>query len=238
MAEPATESHRRQTTDLDPAALIEELRRLRPLAELGRMAATVAHEVRNPLAGISANAELVREALSDPADVECVDIILGEVDRLGRLVTDLLYYSRERDADRRLFDLAVLARTTCDLSSTAAAKAGVVLSHQGSGMGVGDVELSRQALLNVVRNAIEACRPGGSVVVDVSAGSISVRDEGKGVPEPLRSKIFEPFITGRTRGLGLGATVAKRCQQRQDGDIVLQTTGPEGSVFVLSWPRA
>ena len=76
------------------------------------------------------------------------------------------------------------------------------------------------------------------MIVDVSAGSISVRDEGKGVPEPLRSKIFEPFITGRTRGLGLGATVAKRCQQRQDGDIVLQTTGPEGSVFVLTWPRA
>lgn len=238
MADHATESHRRQTTDLDPAALIEELRRLRPLAELGRMAATVAHEVRNPLAGISANAELVREALSDPADVECVDIILGEVDRLGRLVTDLLYYSRERDADRRLFDLTVLARTTCDLSSTAAAKAGVLLSHCGSGMGVGDVELSRQALLNVVRNAIEACRPGGTVVVEVAAGTIRVRDQGKGVPEALRSKIFEPFITGRTRGLGLGATVAKRCQQRQDGDIVLHSTGDQGSVFVLSWPVA
>ena len=238
MADHATESHRRQTTDLDPAALIEELRRLRPLAELGRMAATVAHEVRNPLAGISANAELVREALSDPADVECVDIILGEVDRLGRLVTDLLYYSRERDADRRLFDLTVLARTTCDLSSTVAAKAGVLLSHCGSGMGVGDVELSRQALLNVVRNAIEACRPGGTVVVEVAAGIIRVRDQGKGVPEALRSKIFEPFITGRTRGLGLGATVAKRCQQRQDGDIVLHSTGDQGSVFVLSWPVA
>lgn len=238
MADHASDSHRRQTTDLDPSALIEELRRLRPLAELGRMAATVAHEVRNPLAGISANAELVREALSDPADVECVDIILGEVDRLGRLVTDLLYYSRERDADRRLFDLAVLARTTCDLSSTAAAKAGVQLTHRGSGMGVGDVELSRQALLNVVRNAIEACRAGGSVVVDVAAGSVSVRDQGRGVPEPLRAKIFEPFITGRTRGLGLGATVAKRCQQRQGGDIVLQATGEEGSVFMLTWPVA
>lgn len=238
MADHATESHRRQTTDLDPSALIEELRRLRPLAELGRMAATVAHEVRNPLAGISANAELVREALSDPADVECVDIILGEVDRLGRLVTDLLYYSRERDADHRLFDLAVLARTTCDLSSTAAAKAGVTLRHQGSGMGVGDVELSRQALLNVVRNAIEACRTGGAVEVVVGAGSIAVRDQGRGVPEPLRAKIFEPFVTGRTRGLGLGATVAKRCQQRQDGDIVLASTGEQGSVFLLSWPVA
>jgi len=238
MPDHATESHRRHTTDLDPAALIEELRRLRPLAELGRMAATVAHEVRNPLAGISANAELVREALSDPADVECVDIILGEVDRLGRLVTDLLYYSRERDADRRLFDLAVLARTTCDLSSTAAAKAGVTLCHCGSGMGVGDVELSRQAMLNVVRNAIEACRPGAAVVVEVAPGTISVRDQGRGVPEALRAKIFEPFITGRTRGLGLGATVAKRCQQRQDGDIVLQATGDDGSVFMLSWPTA
>lgn len=227
---------RRQTTDLDPAALADELRRLRPLAELGRMAATVAHEVRNPLAGISANAELVRESLADPADVECVDIILGEVDRLGRLVTDLLYYSRERQADRRLFDLAALARTTCDLSSTAAEKAGVVLTHGGAGMGVGDVELSRQALLNVVRNAIEACRPGGTVAVDASAGRIIVRDQGHGVPEALRARLFEPFVTGRTRGLGLGATVAKRCQERQGGDLALTRTGDEGSEFVLSWP--
>jgi len=73
---------------MDPHALEAELKRLRPLAEMGRMAATVAHEIRNPLTGISANAELLRESVGDPADIESVDIILAECERLGRLVTD------------------------------------------------------------------------------------------------------------------------------------------------------
>ena len=86
-------------TTLDAATLSAELERLKPLAEMGRMAATVAHEIRNPLTGISANAELLRENLDRPDDLESVDIILGEVERLSRLVTDLLYYSRERVAE-------------------------------------------------------------------------------------------------------------------------------------------
>ncbi len=224
-------------TALDPAALAAELKRLQPLAEMGRMAATVAHEIRNPLTGISANAELLRESVHDPGDVESVEIILAEVERLGHLVTDLLYYSRERAADCKPVDLAWLARTTVDLSNADAERAGVMLSWSGSGRATGDADLARQALLNVVRNAIQATPRGGQVGVLVADLSIAVRDTGAGVPIALRESLFEPFITGRTRGLGLGATVARRCQQRQDGDLQLRTTGADGSEFVLSWPR-
>jgi len=224
-------------TPSDPtAALHDEIRRLRPLADLGRMAATVAHEVRNPLAGISANAEVIRESLSNPADVECVDIILNEVDRLGRLVTDLLYYSREREPVIQPLDLYLLASTSCDLSADTAERQGVRLTRSGSGFALGDIELSRQALLNIIRNGIEACRPGGQLTVTVDAGGITVRDQGGGVPEKLRATIFEPFVTGRTRGLGLGATVAKRCMQRQGGDVLLAETGEQGSAFRFTWP--
>jgi len=216
--------------------LRNEVARLKPMAELGRLAATVTHEIRNPLAGISANAELLRESLSDPADVQLVDTILGEVNRLGNLVTDLLYYCRERPADVRPIDLAGVARTTSDLSRPDAEKAGVSLSCAGSGTARGDSDLSRQALLNVVRNAIQACGRGGAVRLEVADGSIVVRDTGRGVPVELRNSLFDPFVTGRTRGLGLGATVAKRCQVRQGGDLILQETSAAGSVFVLSWP--
>ncbi len=221
---------------LDVASLSAELARLRPLAEMGRMAATVAHEIRNPLAGISANAELLREGLADPHDVESVDIILAEVDRLGHLVTDLLYYSRERAAERKAIDLAWLVRTTCDLSQALAQKLSVELTWEGGGRAFGDQDLARQALLNVVRNAIQACDPGGRVRLVASAALIEVHDTGHGVPEALRERLFEPFVTGRTRGLGLGATVARRCQQRQSGDLRLTTTGPTGSIFALTWP--
>lgn len=223
------------TTEMSTEALRDELERLRPLAELGRMAATVAHEVRNPLAGISANAELVREALSDPADQQCVDVILGEVERLGRLVTDLLFYSRERIATMQPLDLLQVARSADSFTRSQAGAAGVRIVVVGAGSGKGDGELSRQALLNVVRNAVEACREGGVVTLTVSDNAIAVADEGHGVPEALRGRMFEPFVTGRTRGLGLGAAVAHRCMQRQDGDLVLERTDAAGSVFALRW---
>jgi signal transduction histidine kinase len=218
--------------------LTAELERLRPLAEMGRMAATVAHEIRNPLAGISANAELLREVVTSGPDCESVDIILAEVERLGHLVNDLLYYSREREPLRQPLDLAWLARTTCELSSTDAERAGVELTWSGAGRAVGDADLSRQSLLNVVRNAIQACREGGRVTMEVEDGIIAVSDTGNGVPESLRERLFDPFVTGRTRGLGLGSTVARRCQRRQLGELRLAATDHTGSCFEMSWPLA
>lgn len=224
------------STEIDQ--LTAEVERLRPLAEMGRMAATVAHEIRNPLAGISANAELLREVVTSGPDCESVDIILAEVERLGHLVTDLLYYSRERDPQRQSLDLAWLARTTYELSSSDAERAGVELSWSGTGRALGDADLSRQSLLNVVRNAIQACREGGRVTIEVTDGNIAVSDTGVGVPEVLRERLFEPFVTGRTRGLGLGSTVARRCQRRQQGELRLASTDHTGSCFELSWPVA
>ena len=225
-----------EADSMNAEQLLAEIERLRPLAEMGRMAATVAHEIRNPLAGISANAELLREAVPSGPDSESVDIILAEVDRLGHLVTDLLYYSREREADLRPIDLPWLARTTCELSQVEAERAGVELVWSGRGRAIGDTDLSRQALLNVIRNAVQACREGGRVALIIVDGCITVQDTGCGVPEILRERLFEPFITGRTRGLGLGATVARRCQRRQRGELALIHTGPSGSSFALNWP--
>jgi signal transduction histidine kinase len=218
--------------------LLAEIERLRPLAEMGRMSATVAHEIRNPLAGISANAELLREVVSSGPDCESVDIILSEVERLGHLVSDLLYYSREREPELGPIELPWLARSTIDLSMSEAERAGVEIRVSGRGRAVGDADLSRQALLNVIRNAVQACRVGGCVTVTVSEGQIAVSDTGSGVPEILKERLFEPFITGRTRGLGLGATVARRCLRRQNGDLRLVESSPGGSRFALIWPKS
>jgi signal transduction histidine kinase len=220
---------------LDHQALLAEIERLRPMAELGRLAATVAHEIRNPLAGISANAELLRDVLADPADVESVDIILGEVARLSGLVEDLLHYSRERQARSEPLDLVQVARGVVELLRQQAEQEDVHLFWSGGGLARGDAELARQCLLNIVRNALQACRTGGSVHLLVKPAAIEVCDEGNGVPEALRDSLFEPFVTGRTRGLGLGAAVARRCMQRQGGEVTLLRTGASGSVFLLRW---
>lgn len=234
-----TDFYRKRDAEPLPEAAAElraEIERLRPLAELGRMSATVAHEVRNPLAGISANAELLRESLTRPDDLEAVDIILGEVERLSRLVTDLLHYTRERAPAKRPLDLARLVRQVADLASAEAGKAGVEVVAEGRGLAVGDEELSRQALLNLVRNAVQASPAGGRVDLRADGASVSVADRGHGVPETIRPRLFEPFVTGRTRGLGLGMAVARRCLRRQGGEVVLADTGPTGTCFVLTWP--
>lgn len=223
---------------LDQQGLRSMVEQLMPLAELGRMAATVAHEVRNPLAGISANAELLREALADPEDVESVDIILGEVDRLGRLVTDLLLYSREREPNCGPLDLGRLARRVVELSRRDADHAGVELDCSGEGRAWGDPSLARQAMLNIVRNAIQACCQGGRVQISVDGVEVLIRDQGNGIPRSIRESLFQPFVSGRTRGLGLGLAVARRCLRRQDGEALLERTGPDGTTFSLVWREA
>lgn len=222
---------------LSPDQLHEELERLRPLAELGRLAATVAHEVRNPLAGISANAELLRESLHDPDDIESLDIILGEVERLGGLVSDLLHYTRERRAESAPMDLIPLAKRCVELLRSDAEQRSVQLVVDGHGLAWGDSELSQQALLNVVKNAVQACRSEGQVCLRCDGGCIDVCDQGAGVPEALQASVFDPFVTGRTRGLGLGAAVARRCMQRQGGDVCLLSNSSQGAVFRITWPQ-
>jgi two-component system sensor histidine kinase HydH len=199
------------------------------------MAATVAHEVRNPLAGISANAELLAEAPLDPEDKETIDIILGEVHRLSQLVTDLLTYAREREPRFEVVDLGALAKHACELSLPEAEKFGIVLRVKGHGRAFADNDLSRQALLNVLRNAIQASPEAGTVHILVEDARLVVMDQGTGVPTQLRANLFEPFVTGRTRGMGLGAAVALRCQQRQGGYLALTATGPSGSSFEFGW---
>ena len=218
------------------ADLREEVQHLRPLAQLGQMAATVAHEVRNPLAGISANAELLAEAPSlDPEDHETIDIILGEVQRLSQLVTDLLTYAREREPRCEVVDLAGVAKQICELSQPEADVFGIQLRLSGQGRAFADADLSRQALLNVVRNAIQASPEGSVVNLVVDDARLTVMDQGGGVPQQLRANLFEPFVSGRTRGMGLGAAVALRCQQRQGGYLALIATGPSGSTFEFGW---
>ena len=156
---PRTDFYRGRGNALEGESLRDEVERLRPLAELGRMTTTVAHEVRNPLAGISANAELLREVLADPADQNCVDVILSEVDRLSNLVTDLMLYTRERTPTLALMDLHGLADQTVELSRAEADAAQVTLAIEGQGCVQGDHDLSRQALLNIIRNALQASDP-------------------------------------------------------------------------------
>ncbi len=195
-----------------------------------RMAAMVAHEVRNPLGIMRAGAELLRERIATPATLELVDDILGEVARLNALTEEFL--SLARDQPLHLEPLA--APALCALIDEACEKVrrrfrdGLTVTVadriDGATVAVDGAKL-RQALLNLLINAAQATLGRGHVTVEAARQGegvcIAVGDDGPGVPQALRPRLFEPFQTGKAGGNGLGLAVARRIMEQHGGRLAL-----------------
>jgi two-component system, NtrC family, sensor histidine kinase HydH len=186
------------------------------LAVLGRIAAGLAHEIRNPLGSITGSIEILREspALSEE-DRRLCDIVQREARRLNDLVGDMVDLSRPRPAKPEATDVASLAREVVALASNAARGADVAVKYEGpagEALARCDGAQMRQVLWNLVRNAIQASSAGAtvavSVVVDDRDVALAVDDEGPGVSQDAR--IFDDFFTTRTHGAGIGLAVVRR----------------------------
>jgi two-component system sensor histidine kinase HydH len=190
------------------------------LAELGRIAAWLAHEIRNPLGSISGSIEMLREApaLSNE-DKQLCDIVHREAARLNDLVGDMLDLSKPRSPDPTNIDVAALAREVSALASRSAHDGtGAVdiryLGTAGAVMARCDGPQMRQVLWNLVRNAVQASPPGTTVTVEVTSASgtidMLVSDSGPGLSEEAQARIFDAFYTTRSHGAGIGLAVVKR----------------------------
>jgi two-component system sensor histidine kinase HydH len=186
------------------------------LAVLGRIAAGLAHEIRNPLGSITGSIEMLREspALSDE-DRRLCDIVQREARRLNDLVGDMVDLSRPRPPHAEATDVASLAREVVALASHAARGSDVEVRYQGperEALARCDGAQMRQVLWNLVRNAMQASSAGTTVSVRVTVDdrhvSLAVDDQGPGVPPDAR--IFEDFFTTRTHGAGIGLAVVRR----------------------------
>lgn len=216
------------------------------LAALGQMAATVAHEVKNPLSAIKSIAQVMRE--DDYLKREYardLDLIVGETDRLSRSVTQMLSFARrapQPDASQRADQLV---RSILELFRSEAESHSVAVR---SGIEAAEIELDgaraaavRDALTNLLLNALQATPAGGAVTVEarVEDGQLvlSVTDEGGGVPVENRERIWEPFFTTRQRGTGLGLAIVRRRIEEVGGAarLVSSKTG-EGARFELTVP--
>jgi two-component system sensor histidine kinase HydH len=221
------------------------------LAAIGRLAAGIAHEVRNPLGVIRASAAMVREhfAPADDAHRAC-GFILDEIDRLDGLIASLLAFARPTALRVRPAALADMVARASALSGDALkkreARLEARLAEPDAELNV-DPDLIAQLLLGLVTNATEAIAPGGRVElrarVEPAAVVLAVADDGPGVPEADRTRVFEPFYTTKASGTGLGLAMAERIARAHGGELrVIQGAGAgpggRGACFELVLPRA
>jgi signal transduction histidine kinase len=222
-----------------------ELRRSERLAALGRLLAGVAHEVRNPLAGLRSTAQLWERGL--PPDHETIADVRAEVDRLDSLVNRLLLFSRGESGPRRPVDLADLVRELARSLEPLAAAAGVAIRldlDPRCASPVGDRDGLFQAIRNLGLNAIQAMPDGGQLSLTVRRGDtdsqavVEVTDTGPGLSAPVRSHLFEPFFTTRSDGTGLGLAIAREIVLGHHGEIraLATTLGTPGTTFLVTLP--
>jgi len=236
-----------------------EILRVKTLAALGEMAATVAHEVRNPLGGIGGFAALLkREMAADDSRTMLVDKIISGVDTLNRTVSALLDYTRRENLNLREVSLAELVEGSVEYekADAGALNPGIDLAVEIPDRKLKvtcDPHLMRQVLLNLVRNGRESIIGGGRIIVragacecgpgmerDGSAVWIEVADTGQGIPEENRDKIFRPFFSTKAKqnGCGLGLATVWKTVQAHGGDISVRSDVGRGSVFRITLPAA
>ena len=218
----------------------EAMERDRRLASLGEMAAVLAHEIRNPLTSMKGHAQLLAESLPPESRERAkADRVVGEAVRLERLTSDLLGFVRSGEIEPRAVSPAEVLRSAA--GEVDGERVELDLSGAPESWHL-DPRLVRQALTNLMRNALQAADDGeeAAAAVEVENGSLvfSVRDRGPGVPAEDRERIFEPFYTTRTRGTGLGLAVARRIVELHGGSITTAEDPGGGAVFRAIIPRS
>ncbi|MCA9489343.1 MAG: PAS domain-containing protein [Myxococcales bacterium] len=226
-----------QIEDLTDAVDLESrLRSSEALAQLGSLSAAVSHELRNPLAGISGALQVISRSMKDgDPHRNILQKVDAEVKRLNALVSDLLAFARPGTARLGNVDLRQLASETMELVATD--HPAVAWELEGDGRATADPDLVRQILHNLLRNAVDAAGSEGRVRIEVDDGRLRVGDSGTGVPEAQRTRVFEPFVTTKTRGTGLGLAISRRNAEAMHGSLKLVEDSPLcGACFELAVP--
>ena len=215
------------------------------LARVGQMAAVLAHEIRNPLAGIRGAMEILIGRLTvDHPDRPVMQEIITRTGSLDELIGDLLLFARPRPPRFAQVEVRPLIADVFGALQQDPLWQQVTFEARGPDLRLrADYELTRATLFNLVLNAAQAVQGRGHIVVSTSAGengtvTLKVRDDGPGIPADIREQIFEPFFTTKARGGGLGLPIAQRTAELHGGTLTVACPPDGGTVFALTLPAA
>jgi signal transduction histidine kinase len=220
----------------------EQLLAAERLATIGKMAAHVTHEIRNPLSSIALNLELLEEELPSSGEEahNLLRAIKAEVERLSGLSEQYLSVARQRPQELRPEKLSEIVEEALEFVRRELEQAGTQLSFETDAadqvVPVDEAQI-RQALLNLLRNAREAMPGGGRVEVQLRRRNggldLIVEDEGVGLPDTVRARLFEPFFTTKAHGTGLGLAITRQIAEAHGGHVKVEAREPRGTRIVL-----
>ena len=220
------------------------------MAIVGRMASHITHEVKNPLNSMSLNSELLEDELNHLKGIGNTDeafSLLGsirkEIERLSVISEEYLGYSRLPKGDKQTISVETTLKELIALIKSELAKNSIELEEnyeRGLPEIVIDLNQLKQALLNIIKNAIEAMGTGGKIKIsaskNVSKVKISITDNGKGIPPEIIDRIFDPFFSTKVKGTGLGLPLTQKIITEQGGEIFCKSTSGIGTTFEILFP--
>ncbi|MGD8591378.1 MAG: ATP-binding protein [Gammaproteobacteria bacterium] len=238
-------------------SLQERLSQQKRLADLGEMAASLAHQIRTPLsAAILGVSQVKNNRLPESKRTDIIEKLLANMRQLENLVNDMLLFSRSGYTGEEAFSIdSLLDSVQLALSTHASQSASVcrIINNTDDISVVGNPHILQSAILNLINNAVEASGPSGQVTVHayslgLNTVDIKVQDNGCGVPDDIQEKIFDPFFTTRTNGTGLGLAVVRAIARAHRGEVWLESKPDstpvstidskegEGSAFIMRLP--
>jgi two-component system sensor histidine kinase PilS (NtrC family) len=223
-----------------------EMKQKEKMAAIGELSSNIAHEIKNPLASLKGSIEMIKEDTVSPNYKEkLMEIALSEMERLDRIITDFLTYSRPTQPEFKMFDLHELLDDTVELLKNIERNKGFISikkDYYGKVEVNADPQKMRQVFWNLGVNAIEAMPEGGELVISTlnmdGDVEITFADSGEGIRREDVEKIFYPFFTTKEHGTGLGLAIAYRIIEEHKGKINVNTRSGIGTTFEIILPKA
>lgn len=222
-----------------------EFRRMGELAAIGQLAASIAHELRNPLSSIKGAAQFLRKEYEDHSSVvEFLDIIVEEVNGLNKLTTDFLDFARPMQLELKPTDVGKVVQKTLQLMSVYITESNVVV-RESLGKDLpsiqADAKQIEQVLKNLIINSLQAMPEGGVLSVETTVAPsggvcVAVGDTGTGIPADKLERIFLPFVTTKTKGTGLGLSIVNRIVENHGGRVEVSSEPGSGATFKVYLP--